>query len=183
MKFCEVGRHEVALLWKAKRTNKDTGEVIQAACCKSCMGKASIRIPINKAKKSSAKDLDFKNKLNVFFANQSLSFPKICENCGKNLDNSSVFARRSQTCHILPKNKNSGFPSVSDHPENKIFMCCFGGCYGHAKYDNSDAEVRKGMKVYDIAIERFKSLKNHLNQKELFKAYKYLGLDISELLK
>lgn len=171
MKFCEVGKHEVSQLWKAKRINKATGEVLQHACCKNCMSRTPI-----KNNPSSKLKTEVKKKLNVFFAEQSLVFPERCENCGERLDKSSAFSRRSQTCHILPKSENSGFPSVATHPSNKVFMCCFGGCYGHGKYDYNDANTRKSMPVYQLAIERFRSFENHLTEKEKINAYKYLGL-------
>src|SRR5690606_4633552 len=176
-KFCEVGDHYVHQLWKARRKDPKSGEIIQKACCRNCMSREPI-----KSKRSSSRSSEEKKELNVFFANQSLVFPKHCENCGSPLDQSSVFARRSQTCHILPKSKQSGFPSVATHPANKIFMCCFDGCYGHSKYDNGDAKTRQSMTVYEKAIERFRSLENSLSLKDKLRAYKYLGLDQKELL-
>lgn len=130
-------------------------------------------------KKKNTEDKLKKKNLDIYFAEQTLVFSPICENCGSKLDTSSKFAMRSQTCHIIEKSK---FPSVATHPQNKIFMCCFGGCYGHSKYDNGDAKTRQSMQVYEIAIERFRSLENSLTTSEKMKAYKYLGLDQNELL-
>lgn len=166
-KLCEVGNHQVTALWKAKRTNKDTGEVIQQACCKNCMGRTPIKSKPNTGNKEE------KQKLNVFFASQLLDIPKTCENCGERLDRSNPFAIRSQTCHILPKSK---FKSIATNPQNKVFMCCFHGCNGHGNWDNLDAEKRKSMKVYTLAIERFRTFENELTQSEKIKAYIYLGL-------
>lgn len=173
-KYCDVGKHEVQSLWKARKKDPKTLEIIQKSCCKNCMHREPI-----KSKSFSSKSSEEKKELNVFFACQSLLFPKQCENCGSMLDQSSVFARRSQTCHILPK---SIFKSVSVHPQNKVFMCCFGGCYGHAKFDDGDSKTRKSMLVYKLAIERFRSFENQLTISERIKAYKYLGLDVKELL-
>lgn len=167
-KYCRVGDHYVHGLWDSEKKDKQTGEIIQPGCCKSCLGKKKIR--------ESKKTKEEIKELTVFFAEASLVFPVNCENCGERLDNSSPFARKSQTCHILPKTKNGGFPSISTHPSNKVFMCCFHGCHGHGDWDNLDAEKRKRMQVYEIAIERFKTLEKHLNEKEKLKAYKYLGL-------
>lgn len=169
MKYCEVGQHEVAALWKAKRKDPKTGEIIQQACCKDCIGRAPIKS--RPTKKENAADL------NVFFANASLVFPERCENCGKRLDSSNAMARRSQTCHILPKTKSGGFPTVATHPANKVFMCCFAGCYGHGDWDNQDAEKRKTMPVYKLAVERFRKFENELTEPEKIKAYRYLGIE------
>jgi hypothetical protein len=168
MKYCEVGQHEVKQLWKSKRTNKNTGQVIQQACCKDCIGKTPI--------KSKSKKKESSKELNVFFADASLVFPVYCENCGEKLLNTGSFTRRSQTCHILPKTASGGFPSVATHPSNKVFMCCFSGCYGHGNWDNQDANKRKSMSVYDLAIERFRKFEHLLTEQEKLKAYKYLGL-------
>ncbi|MNK78051.1 hypothetical protein D3C87_976690 [compost metagenome] len=169
MKYCEVGEHEVNQLWKAKRTNKNTGEVIQLACCKDCVGREPI--------KSKTKQKDNTKELNVFFAEASLVFPKYCENCGEKLLNTGSFTRRSQTCHILPKTASGGFPSVAIHPANKVFMCCFTGCYGHGNWDNQDAAKRKTMPVYKKALERFREFEKELTEPERNKAYKYLGIE------
>lgn len=171
IKYCEVGQHEVTHLWHSRKTDKRTGEVIQQSCCKSCMGKQSVV----KMAKTSRKN-EIKKQLNVYFASQALVFPARCENCGEYLDQSE---KRSQTCHILPK---SIFKTVATHPANKIFMCCFSGCYGHAKFDDGDSKTRMSMPVYSLAVERFKSFENDLYLKDKIRAYKYLGLDISELV-
>lgn len=173
MKRCEVCNKDVPVLWKSKRTNKQTGEVIQPACCKRCMPKQAIKSSTKPSNESKV----LKSDLNVFFASQALVFPDHCENCGERLDKSSLFAKRSQTCHILPKSNNSGFPSVATHPQNKVFMCCHHGCHGHGDWDNLNADKRKTMPVYEKAIERFRSFENDLSEKQKIKAYKYLGLD------
>lgn len=179
-KYCDVGGHVAPNLWDRRIKDKLTGKITQKSCCKNCLHKREKKS--DKKKDPEKETATFKKDLNVFFASQILVFPKHCENCGHVLDTSSPFAKRSQICHILPKTKNGGFPSIATHPSNKIFMCCFRGCYGHGKYDNGDAETRKSMKVYQIAIERFRSVENELTEKEKMKAYKYLGLDQSELL-
>lgn len=164
-KFCEVGRHTVPSLWRAKRVNKDTGEVIQQSCCKSCMSRQPIKPSVKKSTE--------KKELNVFFANQMLEIAIRCENCGSKLDHSSSFAIRSQTAHILPKSK---FKSVAMHPKNRMFLCCFGGNYCHSLWDDHDAEKRKTMPVYKLALDRVNELGHLLTNAEKVKALKYLGL-------
>lgn len=164
MKYCEVGKHEVSALWRSKKTNRITGEVTPS-CCKACMSRNPI--------KPKAKFKEDKKEMDVYFANQSLVMPDNCENCGQRLDLSTPFARKAQTCHILPK---SIYTSVKTHPQNKLFMCCFHGCHGHGNWDNLDSEKRKSMPVYELALKRFILFKKKLTDKELVSAKKYMGL-------
>ena len=39
VKFCDVGQHEVSVLWRARTK-------VQQSCCKNCLGKVSERKPI-----------------------------------------------------------------------------------------------------------------------------------------
>lgn len=138
--------------------------------CKQCASKPKHQ-KVNKAK------MEVKQGLNVFFANQALQFPASCENCNQPLHARSSFERRMMTCHILPKTTHGGFPIVSTHPENRMFMCCGSGCHGHEQWDNGDASDRIKMKVYNVAIKRFEAFKSLLSPKELIKANKYLNLE------
>lgn len=122
---------------------------------------------LTEAKKS------FKQELNVFYASQLLQIPKYCENCQAPLYIFTKWDGRKMTCHILPK---STFPELAIHQLNRIFMCCDGGCYGHAKYDNGDALERSQMPVYKYVIERWPELKKCLTEAKIVKAEKYLGL-------
>lgn len=169
-KYCDVGKHEVEKLWKARRRDPNTREIIQESCCQSCMKREPIK---SKPKYLTEEEVQRKKELNVFFASQTLVMPNNCEECGHKLDKSSTFALRAQIAHILPK---SIFKSVATHPQNKMFLCCFNGCYSHAKFDNGDAKTRQSMKVYDLAIERFRSFENELTEAEKIKANKYLGI-------
>jgi len=137
--------------------------------CKDCAMK-----PENK-KKDPAKD-KIKKDLNVFFAEQALVFPERCEECGDRLNGSTMFDRRKSTCHILPKTASGGFPSVATHPQNKLFMCCMGGCHGHERFDNGDANDRIKMNVYSKAVERFKTFEHLLTPREHVRALKLLKL-------
>lgn len=138
--------------------------------CKSCAGKP-------KHQKVKKEKLEVKKGLNVFFASQALEIPRNCENCGRPFQVFSSFDKRKITCHILPKTEHGGFPSVSVHPQNRMFMCCDNGCYGHDRWDHGDAGDRIKMKVYNLAIERFEAFKSLLSPKELIKANKYLNLE------
>lgn len=166
MKHCDVCGKDVEKLWHSRRTDKNNGKIIRPSRCTNCINK-----------QWTPKKPENKEELDVFFANASLVFPDRCENCGKKLNKSTAFDRRAQTCHILPKTKNGGFPKVAIHPSNKIFMCCFSGCYGHSNWDNQDAAKRKTMPVYKLAIERFREFEDSLTESEKIKAHKYLGIN------
>jgi len=169
-KFCDVGKHQVQSLWRSRIKDKNNPDKnIQDGCCKNCLSKAPKKVVKEK--------IEVKKGLNVFFAEQALKFPVHCENCNARLHGNTMFDRRKQTCHILPKRNDFGFPSVAVHPQNRVFMCCQTGCYGHERWDNGDAADRIKMAVYPVAVERFKSFEHLLTPKELIKAYKYLNLE------
>lgn len=136
--------------------------------CKECAGKP-------KYKKPSKKPTEVKQGLNVFFASQALEIPKHCENCGEELNAFTSFQKRCVTAHILPKKENGGFPVVSTHPKNRMFLGVYCGCHG--EWDNKGAEDRAAMNVYPKAIERFQEFKGLLSQAELIKAKKYLNIN------
>lgn len=126
---------------------------------------------LTEAKKS------FKQELNVFYASQILQIPERCENCNEKLNAYSSFAKRSVTAHILGKGQND-FPMVATHPMNRMFLGCglFSDCSCHSLWDLSDAETRKQMKCYPIALERLEAFKSLIPARKQAKAEKYLGL-------
>lgn len=136
--------------------------------CKDCAMK-----PGNQ--KKDLKKIQVKKELNVFFAKQALVFPERCEECDERLNGYTMFDRRKSTCHILPKTAHGGFPSVATHPANKMFLCCGGGCHGHETWDAS-VDNRINMKVYNMAVERFKTFESSLTPHDHNKALKYLNL-------
>lgn len=139
--------------------------------------------PLNKARtgiQSKPKPLtksqrEFKAEISVFLANQTLTMPDRCENCGKLLQAFNLTQRKACIAHILPKKNNEyGFPSVAIHPQNRMYLCAKGGC--HNLWDLSDGKKRMTMKIYKKAIERFEQFKHILTQKELIRAYSYLNI-------
>lgn len=158
LKQCSVCLKFVPL-WKSKPPT-----------CKSCMARQPIKqkAPVKKESKAA---------LNVFFASQTLLFPTHCENCGIELKIYSSWERRKSTAHILPKSETSGFPEVATHPQNRIFLCCDHGGHCHGNWDNKDAEARKNMKVYNLAIERYELFKSNVKPERQRKARIYLGLE------
>ena len=73
-----------------------------------------------------------------------------CQECGNKLQGLS-----GEVCHILSKSKS---PEVAKNDNNILYLCFYGNSC-HSKFDNS-LEVRSKMKVFKIAIEKFKKLKN-----------------------
>jgi hypothetical protein len=127
-----------------------------------------------KAKVLTKEQVAFKADLNVFFANQALVFPELCENCGTPLDAFTMWDRRCMTGHILEKNDNA-FPEVATHPQNKIFIGTR-NCTCHNSWDKKGAAYRASMPVYQLALTRFKEFAPQLSEKKLIKAYTYLNI-------
>lgn len=162
-KFCDVGQHPTDKLWTARTRTTPS-------CCPKWECRQKQQKKPDKAKEKVKKDL------NVFFASQALIFPESCEECDGRLNGSTMFDRRKSTCHILPKTSSGGFPSIATHPQNKMFLCCMGGCHGHERWDNGNADDRIKMNVYSKAVERFKTFEHLLSPREHERALKLLKL-------
>lgn len=128
-------------------------------------------------KSKTIEQIQKQNELNVFFADQALQVPERCENCNKRLNAFHAWSRRFVTAHILPKADNY-FPTVATHPMNRMFLgvTMFSECNCHTMWDNGDAETRKGMRCYKIALERLEGFKQLIPANKQGKAEKYLGL-------
>ena len=112
--------------------------------------------------KAAAKQKNLKD-LNVFFASQLLEVPEGCENCGDSLEylkNSKM--RKAIIAHILPKRPVGGFPNVSTHPKNKLFLCL--DC--HTDFDNKGADFATKMNCFDLMCERFMEFENLLSESD-----------------
>lgn len=84
-----------------------------------------------------------------------------CQNCGAFIPSHYY---RSSTAHVLPKRKEYGFPSVSAHPKNRLFLGSNCGC--HFKYDRSWDDA-SNMAVWPLAVERFKEIYPYIAPEEL----------------
>ena len=85
-----------------------------------------------------------------WFNEQINQMPSACENCGEYLSRFAPWGARAYIAHIVPKRF---FESVMVHPDNRLFLCI--DC--HSKFDNSLSTEIKQMKVYPLAVDRFKS--------------------------
>lgn len=92
-----------------------------------------------------------------------------CWECGEYIPKKYY---RHASAHIFPK---SIFTSVNVHPFNFLILAASCGC--HAKFDSSLESAAK-MKVFDIAIKRFK-----LFEKNIEENHKYLNLFKDEVEK
>lgn len=115
-----------------------------------------------------------KDGLNEFFDRIALKIPFNCQECRRPLYAMNKFARRSVSCHILPK---SQFPSIATNEDNILFMGAdlLGICRCHDTFD-SNIESRIRMKIYPIALKQFTKFRHLLTDKELIKACKYLNI-------
>ncbi|MEO7016532.1 MAG: hypothetical protein ABI067_08305, partial [Leifsonia sp.] len=125
-------------------------------------------------KKLSPEEVKFKLDLNVFFGHQILQIPPRCENCNQPFVGYTKEQLRGIIAHILPKSLKSGFPEVSIHPQNRLFLGTKCGC--HNSFDNKGAEDRSKMGCYELALQRFDQFKNLLSQKDIIRAKKYLNI-------
>lgn len=93
-------------------------------------------------------------KLEAWFtaSAKELAFRPLCMECGEFIPRDYY---RHATAHILPKRERYGFPSMSVHPKNRIFLGAACGC--HAKYDSNWDNASK-MKVWPLAVEAFKEM-------------------------
>ena len=84
-----------------------------------------------------------------------------CWNCGRFI--AKPFYRPA-CAHILPKRRTYGFPSVAKHHLN--FVVLGAGCGCHSKYDTSWDDASK-MKIWNVAVERFKQFQSEISPEEL----------------
>lgn len=145
--------------------------------CRECDGIIQAMAKQSAPSKAAGKPKPASKELNIFFADQAAQVPERCENCHGLLKAFTPSAKRFVTAHILPKNERA-FPSVATHPQNKMFLGCslFSDCNCHGDWDYSDAETRKQMPVYKIALQRVECFIEQLNPRDQVKAEKYLGL-------
>lgn len=100
--------------------------------------------------------------LEKFFkaAAEEISKTPHCMECGKFIPQKLY---RAATAHVLPKRKEFGFPSIASNPNNYLILGP--GCGCHSRYDNSWEDAAQ-MKVFPLAIEKFKILYPLIDKKE-----------------
>ena len=128
------------------------------------------RNKVNAGKKHNVEKREYKKDLNVYFASQILQIPATCENCGGDIRWQREKHPRALVAHILPKRKQGGFPSVSMHPQNRVFLCP--DC--HTQMDNKGAEYAENMRCLPIMRQRFAEFKNCLTAHDLQRVPSYL---------
>lgn len=119
------------------------------------------RQKVNQNKKHNVERKQVKAGLNVFFASQVPQIPATCEECTGDIRYWREKNPRMLVAHILPKRKTGGFPSVSMHPQNRVFLCP--DC--HTQMDNKGEDFVKKMKIYPIMIERLKKFAHCITEK------------------
>lgn len=101
--------------------------------------------------------------MNFWYAARIKELSGFCQECGTRLPLHNPRYARACVAHILPKRDNL-FPSVKSHPLNYIELGPFCGCHG--KYDKSWDDAIK-MRVWPLAVERFKQFMHLIASKEL----------------
>ena len=116
----------------------------------------------NKANGKTDEKKNIVDGLNVFFASQVPEIPECCEECGASLKWQKQNNFKSIIAHILPKRKTGGFPSVSTHPKNRMFLCLI--CHGN--FDNKGADFAPTLQSFDLMCERFLEFENLLSESD-----------------
>lgn len=111
-----------------------------------------------------------KDALSVWFEMQATMAPAKCENCDRNLSTTISFHPRAHICHILPKTKDGGCPSVATHPLNRWFGCL--DC--HTAYDRESADVVETMRVVTVCRERVSKFYKDIAPDELRRVPEFL---------
>lgn len=93
-------------------------------------------------------------------ASQLLQFP-YCMNCNAEI---AFIHFEAACCHILPKRKPYGFPSVATHPLNRIFLGSACGC--HQKFDRSWEDAAK-MNVWPLVLVAMETILPYIAPGEL----------------
>jgi hypothetical protein len=149
---------------QSKRTDKKPKKIYAASSIKKNIGQ--IRTHVKRNQIIHENEIERRAELESWFEKVMKLIEKnpYCWECKKFISKSYY---RAACAHILPKRKNFGFPSVATHDLN--FLILGAGCGCHSKYDNSWDDASK-MKVWPIAVERFKLIYPNINPSE----HKYL---------
>lgn len=91
---------------------------------------------LGNTKKPEAVKKEQKLTLSAWYDTQASQAPEKCENCKGSLTATITFHSRAHICHIVPKTKEGGCPSVATHPLNRWFGCSV--C--HTNYDTWTAK-------------------------------------------
>lgn len=98
--------------------------------------------------------------LGKWFNEQINIMPKDCENCGDYLNPYLGWTARAYVAHIVPKRF---FKSVMCHPNNRVFLCI--DC--HTNFDNGLSSEAVKMKMWPIAVSRFKTFAGEIDFDEV----------------
>ena len=143
------------------RTDLDKRSIVQKALSRS---KPKIK-SIDKFRSKIEYDLkvDIFHELEKWYSDIAHVIDKnpYCWNCGEYIAKPFY---RAATAHIIPKRKNYGCPSVKTHASNYLVLGA--GCGCHAKFDTC-WEYASQMKIWPVAVERFKAIYPSISKFEL----------------
>lgn len=127
-----------------KRTDTDKRSIVVKAMSKA---KLSTPTPIKEDVKVEKAEMD------LWFLQQRKLLTGICLNCGQPSEKNNEKYWKWSCCHILPKKKEYGFPSVATNMDNCLELCI--KC--HTLFDRNWMTAAQ-MPVFNIAIEKFKKI-------------------------
>lgn len=86
----------------------------------------------------------------LWYENKIAQCQWICLECGKSCYTTDRNFQFAAQAHVLPKSKQSGFPSVATHDLNHL--CLGPSCGCHGKYDSSWQNASQ-MKIWPVAMQ------------------------------
>lgn len=112
-----------------------------------------------------------KAQMDLFWltAEREIAKHPYCSNCNAHIPDKKMDGKgkwvttklyyRAATAHVIPKRKEYGFPSVAANLDN--YLVLGSGCGCHNTYDNTWEDAAQ-MKIFPVAIEKFKKLYPHI---------------------
>lgn len=167
-----------------KRTDTDKRSIVQKAISKSkAQPTASLKSKIRTLHSSEEnREMVEANKvhkaeMDLFWMNaeKEIAAYPYCSECGEFIPDkkwdfkTSAYIEtkeyyRAATAHVLPKRQTFGFPSVASNLDNFLILSASCGC--HDFYDRSWEDASQ-MRIFPLAIEKFKKLYPHIAKSEL----------------
>ena len=179
MRFCEhnncnspvFGTDKLTKIGYCKTHQRNRTDLDKRSIAQKAMSKSKQKIISGKIRSTgnfiSKIEYDLKlerhQELELWYDNIAKIIDKnpYCWNCGAFIPKSFY---RAATAHVIPKRRVYGFPSVKTHESNYLILGA--GCGCHGKYDTC-WEYASKMKIWPIAVERFKAIYPFIYKGEL----------------
>jgi lantibiotic modifying enzyme len=144
------------------RSTLKTGDFKGKKVCPGCKQKYDKKVP-KEVSSTVKKRKDLRQNLPFFFEKAILELKQkpFCENCGCKIN--VHFQPQNNIAHVLSK---STYPSVLNHPLNRLFLCSSKdseGLFCHEQFDKSKSH-RENLPVFLLAAERFSKFKDQVEE-------------------